>query len=85
MDPNTGRIYQVQDEDDARQRGLIPIPAKDLPAVEKMTPEERVRWAKREGLYVHRLAPTLFESAEEHRKAKNAAKRIRRERREARP
>lgn len=34
MDPNSGRLYPVTDEEDARRRGLVPV-RRDLTEVEK--------------------------------------------------
>lgn len=45
MDPNTGRIYQVEDEAEARRRGLVPIPREQEPAVRGMNRRERRAWA----------------------------------------
>jgi len=46
MDPKTGQIVPVVDEDDARRRGLVPIPAEELARVGRMTEDERKAWAK---------------------------------------
>lgn len=45
MDPNSGRIYEVRDEDDARKRGLVPIPADQLDVVRSMNRRQRRAWA----------------------------------------
>lgn len=45
MDPNTGRIYQVESEEEARKRGLIPIPPEDEERVRSMNRKERRAWA----------------------------------------
>lgn len=45
MDPNTGRIYQVENDEEARKRGLIPIPESELPAVRGMNRKQRRAWA----------------------------------------
>lgn len=48
MDPNTGRIYQVENDEEARKRGLVPIPAGELAAVQGMNRHERRAWAARQ-------------------------------------
>lgn len=45
MDPNSGRIYQVENEEEARKRGLVPIPADELSAVRGMNRKQRRAWA----------------------------------------
>ncbi len=44
MDPNSGRIYEVSEEE-ARQRGLIPISASEEAAVRGMNRHQRRAWA----------------------------------------
>lgn len=46
MDPNTGRIYQVADEAEAKRRGLVPIPPEEEEAlVRGMNRKQRRAWA----------------------------------------
>jgi hypothetical protein len=45
MDPNTGRIYEVKDEEDAKKRGLIPIPKDEYGKVVAMNRKQRRAWA----------------------------------------
>lgn len=45
MDPNTGRIYQVENEEEARKRGLVPIPQHELAEVKAMNRKQRRAWA----------------------------------------
>lgn len=50
MDTKTGRILEMpQDmtEAEARRKGLVPIPAAELEALQGMTDEERKAWAAR--------------------------------------
>jgi hypothetical protein len=47
MDPKSGQIVTVKDEAEARSKGLVPIPAAELEAVQAMTDEEKKAWAKR--------------------------------------
>ena len=47
MDPKTGQIFEVTKEEDARKKGLIPIPPEELERVNAMSPEERKAWAQR--------------------------------------
>ncbi len=48
MDPNSGRIYQVSDEEEAKRRGLIPIPPNELGVVRGMNRKQRRAWAKQQ-------------------------------------
>ncbi len=48
MDPNTCRIYQVANEEEARRRGLIPIPPEEEQRVRGMNRKERRAWAARQ-------------------------------------
>lgn len=45
MDPRTGRIYQVDNEEEARKRGLIPIPPEEEATVRGMNRKQRRAWA----------------------------------------
>jgi hypothetical protein len=45
MDPKTGIIYHVDDEAEARRRGLIPIPPSMEREVRAMNRHERRKWA----------------------------------------
>lgn len=80
MDPKTGELYQVESEDEASMRGLIPIPPEDVDRIRRMTLEQRVDWAKtREILTTHPLGG--IDDPDERRKVRNALKAERRERR----
>jgi hypothetical protein len=46
MDPKTGRIVHVENDETARRLGLIPIPADELPAVRAMNRKQRRAWAR---------------------------------------
>lgn len=48
MDANTGRIYADVTEEQAKKRGLIPIPKAKLAEVTEMNTQERRTWAARE-------------------------------------
>lgn len=45
MDPRTGQIIEVENEGDARKKGLIPIPADELGSVRVMNRKQRRAWA----------------------------------------
>lgn len=45
MDPKTGQIYEVADEEEARKRGLIPIPRDQEERVRGMNRRQRRAWA----------------------------------------
>ncbi len=45
MDPNSGRIYQVTNEEVARKAGLIPIPHDEEQRVREMNRKQRRAWA----------------------------------------
>ena len=45
MDPRTGQIYQVENEDEAKRKGLVPIPADELGSVRAMNRKQRRAWA----------------------------------------
>lgn len=83
MDTSTGKIYDVEQEgaveDLERRLGgrLIPIPEQDLATVRAMHLSDRIAWAR------HRLARFDGETADDHRKVKNALKRQRKEQRNA--
>lgn len=50
MDPNTGRIqaiYTEEDEQDARDNGLIPLTAEQAAEVGPMNRKQRRAWAKK--------------------------------------
>lgn len=47
MNPNTGKIVEVKDEAEARERGLVPIPAEELARIERMSARRRRRWARK--------------------------------------
>lgn len=48
MDPNTGRIYQVENEDEARRRGLVLIPREQEQEVRRMNRKQRRAWASQQ-------------------------------------
>lgn len=48
MHPNTGHIYEVENAEDARKRGLIPIPPDQLEAVHAMNRKQRRAWAAKQ-------------------------------------
>lgn len=48
MDPKSGRIYEVQDDEEARRRGLVPIPKTDESRVFGMNRKQRRAWASRQ-------------------------------------
>lgn len=54
MNPNTGEIHFDVSEEDAKKRGLVPIPKSDLEGVVNMNRKQRRAWAakqrKRSGL-----------------------------------
>ena len=85
MDPKSGRIYQVKDEGEAIERGLIPIPPRLVPVLKRANLEQRKRWAETQiGL---RLAfnAAVGETPDARRRARNASKRERRARAEKSP
>lgn len=45
MDPNTGRLYEVESEEEAIRRGLVAIPAEEEHAVRLMNRRQRRAWA----------------------------------------
>jgi hypothetical protein len=47
MDSKTGRIYEVTEEE-AKRRGLVPIPKKDEGRVLSMNRRDRRAWAARQ-------------------------------------
>ena len=46
MNPNSGEILENVDPEEARKRGLIPIPKSEEARVRTMSKEERIAWAK---------------------------------------
>ncbi len=49
MDPKTGELYQVDSEIEAKLRGLVPVPVKDVERVKRMSLEDRLHWLHVEG------------------------------------
>ena len=45
MDPNSGKIFDNITEEEAKKRGLIPIPNDQLAAVRGMNRKQRRAWA----------------------------------------
>ena len=79
MHPQTGELYQVFSEEEAKSRGLVPVPAEELERVRRMSLSQRVDWAKtQETLSMHPLGG--IDDPEERRKVRNALKAKRRER-----
>ena len=52
MDPNSGKIYDLTDidmnEEEAKARGLVPIPKEEETAVRRMNRHERRAWAAKQ-------------------------------------
>jgi len=45
MDPRTGQIIEVENDEEARKRGLIPIPDNEVGSVRAMNRKQRRAWA----------------------------------------
>ena len=48
MDPKSSIIYNVKDEQEAIERGLVPIPEGEEPKVLKMNRHQRRVWASQQ-------------------------------------
>jgi hypothetical protein len=48
MDPRTGVIYEVENEEEAKRRGLIPIPPEQEASVRGMNRKQRRAWAAKQ-------------------------------------
>lgn len=69
MDPNSGRIYEVESDDEARQRGLVPLPNRAARrAMKGLTESERADFCA--GLTIEQVAAKLRD-----KKALSAAQR----------
>ena len=79
MDPNSGKIYRTENDDEARERGLIPISEDEVKLLRKLPQHERTR----ELLTLralHPLAQLPGMTVDDMRRLRNALKRQRRER-----
>ena len=56
MQPNTGRIYTDVTEEQAKKRGLVPIPAAKVAEVTAMNLQQRRTWAAREKVAMRKAA-----------------------------
>lgn len=48
MDPRTGQIYLDVPEEEAKKRGLVPIPKEDAEQVINMNRKQRRTWAAKQ-------------------------------------
>ena len=91
MQPSTGKIYEVKDDEHQRQleeelgEKLVSVPDDQLEQLRGQSAAERIAWCKREikrlRLGTHEAAPAPGETAEDTRRIRNARKRERRARR----
>lgn len=59
MDPNSGKIYKIEDDetaDEMARRGFVPIPDSELETVQRMNRHDRRAWAAQQRAQQRQLA-----------------------------